>query len=200
MGRLQRVHLADQPFEQFARWFEEAAASGEPEPEAMALATSTRDGAPAVRFVLLRSFGPAGWTFYTNLRSRKGVEIEANPRAALAFRWGRSGRQVRVDGLVEAVTDADSDAYFARRPRSSQLGAWASHQSQPLNAEGELDRRVEEMHERFAGIEVPRPPWWGGLRVVAEQVEFWQQGDSRLHDRFVYKRDGTTWKIQRLNP
>ncbi len=197
---LRREDLAAEPVEQFRVWFAAAREAGQPEPEAMALATAGPDGGPSVRFVLMRGVDERGFVFYTNGRSRKGREMSATARAALAFRWSVVDRQVRVRGQVVPVGDAESDAYFGSRARGSQIGAWASDQSQPVSDRGELERRVAEAEARFGDGPVPRPPWWGGWRVVPEEVEFWQQGTFRLHDRFVYRRAGDGWLLQRLFP
>lgn len=198
-------HLPDppgtDPLDLFADWFAAAVAAGQPEPEAMALATSTAGGLPSVRFVLLRDFDRHGFVFYTNRRSRKGRELAANPVASLVFRWHLVGRQVRAAGAVVEVDDEQSDAYFAGRPRGSQIGAWASEQSRPVAGRRELDARTAEMEARFAGGPVPRPPWWGGYRLAPDEIEFWQQGTFRLHDRFVYRLGpGDSWSCQRLFP
>jgi pyridoxamine 5'-phosphate oxidase len=192
--------LHPDPVEQFRLWFSEAQQSGEPEPEAMALATSTSDGVPAVRFVLLKGVDRGGFVFYTNLRSRKGLELDANPRAAAAFRWWLLQRQVRLSGPVTPVTDSDSDAYFASRPRGAQIGAWASAQSESLSSRQELDRKVGEVSARFGPAEVPRPPWWGGFRIQPIEMEFWQGRPDRLHDRALYVAEGDSWVITRLSP
>ncbi len=190
--------------DQFARWYAEAEASGEKEPEAMSLATATLDAAPSVRFVLLKSFDRSGFVFYTNRTSRKGEELAANPAVGLAWRWAILERQVRVTGRAEMLDDSASDAYFASRGRGSQLGAWASRQSSVIADRGELERRVTDTNERFAGTDVPRPPWWGGYLVVPGSVELWQGRPDRLHDRLVYTRDRTRpdsgWRIERLSP
>lgn len=193
---------AADPFAVFEEWFAAAAAAGQPEPEAMALATSTPDGRSSVRFVLLRGFDRRGFVFYTNRRSRKGEELAANPYAALAFRWATVDRQVRISGPVSLVEDDESDAYFAGRLRGSQLAAWASEQSQPVpGGREELDRSVAAMEARFASEPVPRPPWWGGYRVEPDELEFWQQGPFRMHDRFRYRPAGTGgWQWERLAP
>lgn len=197
--------LAADPVVQFRTWFEAARRAGQPEPEAMALATAGSDGAPSVRFVLLRGVDERGFVFYTNDRSRKGREMTVNARAALALRWVAVDRQVRVRGRVAPVAADEADAYFAGRPRGSQIGAWASDQSQPVASREDLERRAAEEEARFAGGPVPRPPHWGGWRVEPEEVEFWQQGEFRLHDRFLYRRSGLdparpSWTVARLFP
>lgn len=191
--------LDPNPFRQFQRWYAEAH-ENEREPDAMALATAGEDGAPSVRFVLLKAVDESGFVFYTNWRSRKGRELEANRRAALAFRWVLLERQVRVTGIASKLDAASSDAYFATRPRAAQLGAWASAQSEPVDSRADLDEHLEVVTARFAGRDVPRPPWWGGYRVEPEEFEFWVSRPDRLHDRFQYlKREGG-WLIRRLNP
>jgi pyridoxamine 5'-phosphate oxidase len=200
LGELDEKDLDPDPVRQFGRWFDEARAAGEPEPEAMALATSTSSGAPSNRFVLLRGVDERGFVFFTNERSRKGRELAGNPQAALAFRWWMVQRQVRISGPVTPVEPAESDAYFETRPRGAQLGAWASAQSDPLASRADLERQLQEVAERFAGRDAPRPPWWGGFRVSPVEVEFWQGRPDRLHDRFAYRRLGGVWRIQRLNP
>jgi pyridoxamine 5'-phosphate oxidase len=188
------------PIRQFLTWFDEAIAAGQPEPEAMALATSTSSGEPSVRFVLLRGMDERGFVFYTNERSRKGRDLAANPRAALVFRWWTVERQVRVAGPVAPVAPEESDGYFGTRSRGAQLGAWASAQSEPLPGRAPLERRFEQMASRFAGQDVPRPPWWGGFRVAPVEMEFWQGRQNRLHDRLAYRFSDGHWSIQRLNP
>jgi pyridoxamine 5'-phosphate oxidase len=200
-GSLRREDLAGDPVEQFASWFAQAAESGEvPLPEAISLATSDADGRPAVRMVLLKGFGPEGFDFYTDYRGAKAADLEANPRAALALWWGPLGRQVRVSGSVSRLASAESDRYFATRPREAQLGAWASRQSSVLENRDELKRRVDEAEGRFEGGDIGRPEHWGGYRVSPEEVEFWQQGEARLHDRFRYRRQDDGWMIERLSP
>jgi pyridoxamine 5'-phosphate oxidase len=197
---LDESDLDPDPIRVFQRWFDEARAAGEPEPEAMALATSSADGVPSNRFVLLKGFDQEGFVFYTNSRSQKGREMAANPRTALAFRWARVNRQVRVAGTVAALEATESDAYFATRSRGAQVGAWASAQSEVLESRAALDHEVAIVTRRFAGGEVPRPPWWGGFRVHPVEIEFWQGRLDRLHDRLVYREVGGRWRIYRLNP
>ena len=199
-GSLRRGDLAADPIEQFRHWFEEAEGAVTL-PEAMALATVDASGAPAVRFVLLKGFGPQGFDFFSSYRSDKGDQLDANPRAALAFWWAELGRQVRIAGPVARLDEAESDAYFATRPREAQIGAWASEQSVPLRERSQLTEQVEAQNARFEGAEVERPPHWGGYRVAPEAVEFWQQGEARLHDRFRYRLDHKgEWTIERLSP
>jgi pyridoxamine 5'-phosphate oxidase len=193
--------LSPDPFEQFARWYELAAAEV-PLAEAMTLATVGDDGTPDARMVLLKGHGPDGFRFFTNYASAKAGEIDADPRGALILFWREHDRQVRARGPIERLPAADSDAYFANRGRESRLGAWASPQSLPLADRAELDRLLAEVRERFDGVEdVPRPDSWGGFVLRPETFEFWQGQQARLHDRFVYSRDeADTWRIQRLAP
>ncbi len=197
---LREDDLDPDPINQFQRWFDEAKAAGQPEPEAMALATSTASGEPSVRFVLLRGLDHRGFVFYTNTNSRKGLELAANPVAALAFRWWTLERQVRVSGPVDVVDVEESDAYFRTRPRGAQLGAWASAQSDVLADRAVLEQEVEAVTTRFEGREVLRPPWWGGYRVRPLAVEVWQGQPDRLHDRVRYQWVGTRWRLERLSP
>jgi pyridoxamine 5'-phosphate oxidase len=199
-AELRRADLAADPLEQFRRWFAEAAAAVEV-PEAMALATAAADGSPSLRMVLLKGFDERGLAFFSHYTSRKGRELEANPRAALLLHWSPLGRQVRVEGRVEQLPEDESDAYFATRPHGAQLGALASRQSDPLEARAQLEERVVELEAELAGGTVPRPPTWGGYRVVPDAWEFWQHRDDRLHDRFRYERDlAGGWAITRLFP
>lgn len=188
------------PHREFAAWFAHAVASGVHEPEAVALATAGVDGRPSVRMVLLRGYGPGGYVWFTNARSRKGREVDANPHAALVAHWASIGRQIRVEGVVAPTVPAASDRYFAGRDRGSQIGAWASHQSEPLADRSELIERVARLTERFAGGPVPRPEHWGGYVLHADRIEFWQHGESRLHDRIEYLRGDGGWTRRRLNP
>jgi pyridoxamine 5'-phosphate oxidase len=197
---LDQSELAAYPFEQFAAWYELAAAEV-PLAEAMTLATVDADGAPDARMVLLKGHGPDGFRFHTNYESAKAGEIAADGRGALVLYWREHDRQVRARGPVERLAAADSDAYFASRPRESRLGAWASPQSRPLADRADLDRRLEEARTRFADIEdIPRPDHWGRYLLRPRTIEFWQGQGDRLHDRFLYVRDGDGWAVHRLAP
>ena len=188
------------PFQLFSDWFAEARESEPNDPDAMALATATPDGRPSVRMVLLKGHGPDGFTFYTNLDSRKGAELAANSRAALLFHWKSLRRQVRIEGPVEPVPDQDADAYFATRSRDSQLGAWASWQSRPLDARPTFEKRYEEMARRFDSADVPRPPRWSGYRLTPELFEFWTDRPHRLHERRLFTAEGAGWREGLLYP
>jgi pyridoxamine 5'-phosphate oxidase len=171
-----------------------------PEPTAMSLATVGADGQPSLRIVLLKGVDDRGFVFYTNCESRKGRELLAHPRAALCFHWQPLERQVRIEGRAEPVAPEEADAYFATRARLSQIGAWASLQSRPLASDAELEARVREVEERYAGRQVPRPPFWSGFRVRPERIEFWRNRAFRLHERLLYERDGAAWRVQHLFP
>jgi pyridoxamine 5'-phosphate oxidase len=197
---LRKADVVADPLEQFTRWFDEARHAPILEPNAMMLATADVAGQPSARTVLLKAVDPRGLTFYTNLQSRKARELAANPKAALLFWWPPQARQVRFEGEIEPVDEAEADAYFATRPRGSQIGAWASAQSNVVADRATLDAAEREIATRFADGAVPRPPFWGGYRLVPARVEFWQGRINRLHDRLRYTRRGEGWDLERLAP
>jgi pyridoxamine 5'-phosphate oxidase len=190
----------DDPFTLFDAWFAEARAGEPNDPNAMALATADARGRPSCRMVLLKGHGPDGFVFYTNREGRKAADLAENAQAALLFHWKSLRRQVRIEGAVTLASDAESDAYFASRSRDSQLGAWASDQSRPLADRATFEARFAEMQERFEGQDVPRPPHWGGYRVVPDTIEFWQDRAHRLHERRVFTRSGEGWTEGLLYP
>lgn len=192
--------MAADPFALFDAWYAEAKDAEINDPDAMALATATSDGVSSVRMVLLKGHGPRGFTFYTNADSRKGEELSANPRAALLFHWKSLRRQVRIEGPVEEVSVTEADAYFATRSRDSQIGAWASDQSRPLDTRGTFEARFEEVRARFDGSDVPRPPRWTGFRVKPERIEFWSDRPHRLHERRLFTLDHDGWSEGLLYP
>jgi len=192
--------LAGDPMTQFSRWMADAQARGLPEPTAMVLATVSAEGRPRARTVLLKGHGQPGFTFYTNRTSRKGQDLAANGRACVVFPWFAMGRQVTAEGDVRIMSQAESEPYYRSRPRQSQIGAWASRQSQVIGSRRELDDRVAELERRWPPGEVPMPDFWGGYVLVPETVEFWQAGTFRLHDRLRYRRHDTGWVVERISP
>lgn len=199
-ARLDEKDVSRDPIAEFARWFAEAQAAEVEEPNAMVLATATPDGAPSARVVLLKGFDERGFVFFTDYRSRKGAELEANPRAALVLHWSELERQVRISGEVTRTSMEESETYYRSRPLGSRLGAWVSHQSRAIPSREVLEDGLREVERRFAGGEVPLPPYWGGYRVKPEAIEFWQGRENRLHDRIRYQREGPIWRIERLGP
>lgn len=201
MQSLDEADLSQDPVEQFAHWWDNAVESSIDEMNAMTLATSDARGNPSARVVLLKGFDSKGFVFFTNYDSRKGSELDQNPRACLVFYWKELERQVRIEGTVTRIDAAESDQYFHSRPEGSRIGAWASPQSKVISGRSELDRLQQQTEERFAGQEIPRPPHWGGYLVVPHLIEFWQGRPSRLHDRVVYQlMEKGVWKKERLAP
>jgi pyridoxamine 5'-phosphate oxidase len=194
------MHAPTDPMRLFRKWYREAAAAGTLLPEAMALATATRRGRPSVRMVLHRGFSRGGFVFFTNHNSRKGVELLANPRAAFVFHWPFIERQVRAEGRVERLTRRESDRYFRGRPRESRLSAWASPQSSEIPDRAFLEGEFERVRREYAGKAIPRPPFWGGFRVIPDEIEFWQGQPYRLHDRLRYVKKGRGWQTVWLGP
>jgi len=192
--------IVDDPHQLFESWMAEAEKSEPTDPNAMTVATVGANGQPSARILLLKGHDARGFVFYTNMESRKGLEIQKNPRAALLFHWKSLGRQIRIEGPISQVSDEEADAYFDSRARMSRIGAWASEQSRPLESRAALMARVAELEKRFEGQEPPRPERWRGSRVAPESIEFWQNGDYRLHDRIVYTASGGGWTAKRLYP
>ena len=188
------------PYALFAAWFADAQASEPVDANAMTVATTTPDGFPSARIVLLKEWDKQGFVFYTNKQSRKGEELAANPRASLLFHWKTRGRQVRIDGTVTDMPDAAADAYYASRPRNSRLGAWASQQSRPLASRAELQAKLTEAETKYPGEHIPRPAYWGGYRITPTRLEFWQDMPFRLHDRVIYTRNGGGWEVTKIYP
>jgi len=194
------TNAPNDPISLFNRWFKEALKAHALDANAFAVATVSAAGKPSVRMVLLKDFDSKGFVFFTNYQSRKGREIARRPVAGLLFFWPQLGRQVRIDGKVRKVPEKESDAYFATRPRGSQLGAWTSHQSRVVESRKALERRMSSMKEKYKGKAIPRPPYWGGFRVAPVSIEFWKGRPNRLHDRLSYRKVGTRWVRERLAP
>jgi pyridoxamine 5'-phosphate oxidase len=197
---LLETDIAANPFDQFQHWFEQAVAANLTEPNAMTLATVTAAGKPSARIVLLKGFDDRGFVFYTNYNSQKGVELQTNPYAALVFLWHDLERQIRIEGKIELVSEAESTAYFHSRPVSSQLGAWASEQSNTIVDRAVLEDRLYQLEQEYLDRAIPKPPHWGGIRVIPQEIEFWQGRPSRLHDRLRYQLVDGIWQIARLAP
>ena len=200
VGGLSEAAAGGEPLALFAEWFEEAKYSGIFLPEAMSIATATRDGKPSVRMMLLKSFDARGFVFFSNYDSRKGDELDENPRAAMCLHWAVLERQIRIEGVVSRLSADESHAYFSSRGRGSRIGAWASRQSSPLEGRQQLRHQIREFEEKFRGQDVPLPPFWGGYRLAPERIEFWQGRVNRLHDRIAFIREAEGWRRVRLAP
>ena len=201
LQELNETEVDPNPVIQFQKWFDQACSIDIPEPNAMTIATVSLEGKPSARIVLLKQYDCRGFVFYTNYNSRKGQELIANPHAALVFWWAQLERQVRITGDVEKVSPQESDEYFHSRPFNSRLGAWTSNQSEIVSSREILEQRLQQLQTKYQDLEVPRPPHWGGFRVIPAEIEFWQGRSSRLHDRLVYSKcSDDTWKIERLSP
>ena len=201
MSQLLEKDIDPSPFTQFGKWYEEASNAGFVHPDAFSLATSTDDGNPSVRMLLLKGFDEAGFVFYTNSESRKGGELTENPHAAICFWWDKLERQVRIEGDIKKVPEEEAAAYFHTRPRGSQIGAWASRQSSVIKNRDHLDKRFRELEAEYDSREIPKPPYWNGYILVPSAIEFWQGRPNRLHDRLRYRKmENGTWVIERLSP
>jgi pyridoxamine 5'-phosphate oxidase len=199
-ARLDETAVDPDPLVEFARWFAEVERAELPEPNAMTLATATADGVPSARVVLLKGFDERGFVFFTDYRSRKAWELEANPRAALVFYWGELERQVRITGVVQRTSKEESERYFRGRPAGSRRGAWASHQSQVIPSRSRLEEELRNVEAKYPTDDIPLPPYWGGYRLLPDAIEFWQGRENRLHDRIRYVREGEGWRVERLSP
>lgn len=199
-GGLKREDLSKSPFEQFEKWFKQAMQADIPDASAMTLATVSADGKPTQRTVLLKLFDEKGFIFFTNYSSQKSHQIGENPNVSLLFPWTQLERQIEINGIAEKITTAESLKYFLSRPRGSQLGAWASAQSSPINSRQILESQLKKIKDKFTQGEIPLPDFWGGYRVIPQTIEFWQGGENRLHDRFEYTKAEDTWAIKRLQP
>lgn len=199
-GKLDLEDLEESPFDQFQKWFEQISILGLPDPNAMILATSGKDNRPSTRIVLLKEFSVEGFTFFTNYKSRKGIQIKENPYGSLLFAWHFVERQVRIEGRIEKLSAEKSDEYYENRPIGSRIGAWTSPQSQEIPSREYLAEREKELRDQFDPDSIPRPPEWGGYVLIPSLFEFWQGRENRLHDRYAYKQSGNDWEIVRLAP